>query len=140
MPISCRDPVRPPTSTLSLFQKQLQIYLLFQKMLKNDSKNLYFHLYTFNMIYKSFSYLTSLFCRGPVNASTPIFSNIYLTETTNLIVVVNSIKNSCQSPFLYTKCLKITYQSNSYLMSISVRGPVNPSTPFFLPISVLHKQ
>ena len=39
------------------------------------------------MIYKSFSYLTSLSHRGPVYTSTITFGNIYLTERTANILV-----------------------------------------------------
>ena len=51
-------------------QKQLQIYLLFRKSVKNGCNNLYFHPYPFDVSYKSFSYLTSLSHRDPVNLST----------------------------------------------------------------------
>ena len=37
--------------------------------LKNGSNNLYFHSYTIDERQKPFSYLTSLFRRGPVNPS-----------------------------------------------------------------------
>ena len=76
-----------PLFPVSILQKQRQIYLLFQKSLKNDCSNLYFYLYNFNKSYKFFAYLTSLSRRGPVNQSTSTFGNINLTETaTNLIV------------------------------------------------------
>ena len=68
--------------------KTIKNYLLFQKFLKNGFNNLYFDPYTFNMIYKSFSYLTSLSRRGPVNPSTSTFGSINLAKTmTNLLVV-----------------------------------------------------
>ena len=47
-----------------ILQKQLKLYLFFQKSLKNGCNNLYFHRYSFNMSYKSFSYLTPLSRRG----------------------------------------------------------------------------
>ena len=40
--------------------KIVKIYLLFWKSLKNGCNNLYFHPYNFDVIYKSFSCLTSL--------------------------------------------------------------------------------
>ena len=68
--------------------KTIKNYLLFQTFLKNGFNNLYFHPYTFNMIYKSFSYLTSLSRRGPVNPSTSTFGSINLAKTmTNLLAV-----------------------------------------------------
>ena len=70
-----------------------------------------------------------IFRRGPLHPSTPTFDNIILTETmTNLIVAWKfNFKNLC----LYPKSFHITLKPNSYLMSISRRGPVNPSTPTF---------
>ena len=75
MIISRRDLINP---SATLFKSQ--------KSQKNNCNNLYFHLYAFGMSYKSFSYLTSLSNRSPVNPSTTTFGNINLTETmTNLI-------------------------------------------------------
>ena len=55
--------------------------------LKYGCNNLYLQHYTFDERQKSFSYLTLLSRRGPVNLSTPTFRNINLTETiANLIV------------------------------------------------------
>ena len=54
--------------------------------MKNGCNNLYLHIYTFDMSYKSFSYLKSFSYRSPVNPLTPTFNNINLTEATaNLI-------------------------------------------------------
>ena len=78
------------------------------------------------MIYKSFSYLTSLILCGPVNPSTPNFGNINLTET-----MTNLIRNVCKNLYLHPKPLKVTFKSNSYLMPISCRGPVTLSIPNF---------
>ena len=62
MSISRRDPVNLSTLPFAMLvlQKQWQIYLLFEKSLKNGCDNLYFHPYTFNMSNKLFSCLTSL--------------------------------------------------------------------------------
>ena len=49
-------------------------------LLKNGCSNLYFHLYNLDERWKTFSYLTSLSCRGPVNMSTTTFPNISLTK------------------------------------------------------------
>ena len=86
--ISCRGSVNPSTPTFPNMNlaKKLRIYLLFRKSLKIGCNNLYIHTYTFDGRWESFSYLTSLSRRGPVNPSTPIFLNINLRETiTNLI-------------------------------------------------------
>ena len=58
---------QPLLFPISILQKQLKIYLLFQKSLKNVCNILYFCPYTFDMSYKLFSYLMSLSRRGPVN-------------------------------------------------------------------------
>ena len=51
----------------------------------------------------------------------------------------NSIQNDWKNLYLHPKLFKITFKSNSYLMSISRRGTVNTSTSTF-PISTLQKQ
>ena len=50
MPISHRGMVTPSTPffLISILQKQLEIYLLFQMLLKNGCSNLYFYSYTFD--------------------------------------------------------------------------------------------
>ena len=62
MPISNCGPenLSTPTFPNISLTKKLQIYLLFWKSLENCWNNLYFHLYTFHMSYKSFSYLLFL--------------------------------------------------------------------------------
>ena len=91
-------------------------------------KNLYLHYKTFNIGLKWNSYLTSLSLRGSVNLSTPIFGNINLTETKkNLIGSLLGHHNLC----LHPKFLKIIFEPNPYLKSISCRSPVNPSTHTF---------
>ena len=37
---------QPPLFPITILQKQLEIYWLFQKLLKNSCNNLYFHFYT----------------------------------------------------------------------------------------------
>ena len=81
----------------SISQKQWQIYFLFWTSLKRGWNNLYLHLYFFDMSCKSFSYLTSLSRRGPVNLSTTTFSNISLTGTiTNLVAAWKFNQKSLQ--------------------------------------------
>ena len=46
------------------------------------------------------------------------------------------IKDSCKNLYLHPKSFKTTVKSNSYLMSISRRGPITPSTPTFPNIDV----
>ena len=121
--------------------------------LKNGCNNLYFHPYNLDERKKSFFYLTSLSCRGPVNPSTPIFGNVSLTETTtNLIVTCKfsqkwtqesllalylrllfqmSLKNGCNSLYLHNKLFEITLKPNSYITSIFCHGLVYPSTLTF---------
>ena len=81
--VSRRDPVNPsiPTFPNISLTKKWPIYLLFGKSLKKGCNNLYFHPFTFNMNYKSFSYLTPLSYRGPVIPSTLVFGNISQTKT-----------------------------------------------------------
>ena len=51
----------------------------------------------------------------------------------------NSTKNDCINLYWHHKPFKITFKSDSYLVSISRRGLVTPSTLFF-PISISKKQ
>ena len=86
----CRCPINPSTPffQISILQKPLQVYLLFQISMKNGCNNFFFHLYTFDERYKSVSYLTSLSRRGPVTATTHTFPNINVTKTiANLPIV-----------------------------------------------------
>ena len=69
----------------TILQKQLKIcFFYLENHRKNDRNNICFNPYTFNMSYKSFSYLTSLSRREPVNSSTPYLStmkkSIFLTN------------------------------------------------------------
>ena len=43
----------------------------------------------------------------------------------------NSTKNGHKKPYWHPKFFKIIFKSDSYLMLISRRGPVTPSTPTF---------
>ena len=61
--------------------KMMAILLIVWKMTEKGCNDLYFHSCTFNMSCKSFFFLRALSPRGYVNSSTPIFSNINLTET-----------------------------------------------------------
>ena len=54
LPVVTQKIRQPQLFNVSILQKQLKIYLLFQKSLKNGCNNFYFHLYTFNVSYKSF--------------------------------------------------------------------------------------
>ena len=90
MLISRRGPANLSTHTFPniRLQRQLEIYLLFQKTLKiGCNNNLYFHVHAFDISKKSLSYLTSLSRRGPVNTLTPTFRNDSLTETTRNLIV-----------------------------------------------------
>ena len=56
---------------------------------KYGCNNLYFHPYNLPSRYKLLFYLTSLSCRGPVNTSTPTFSNINFTKAIKNLPVSN---------------------------------------------------
>ena len=80
-----------------IFKTQIHIHILYFKSLPITTyylttihiKYLYLYSKTYNMGLKLNFYLTSLSPRGPVNASTPTFSNINLIETiTNLSVAL----------------------------------------------------
>ena len=85
MSIFHRGPVLFP---ISILQKQLEIYLLFQKAPKNGCNNFYFHLYIFDMSRKFLFYLVLLSPRDQVNPSTPSFGNINLRETMANVIVI----------------------------------------------------
>ena len=89
------DPVNPSALNfpISVLQKQWWIYLLFEKSLKNDCNNLYFHPYTLNMSYKPFSYLTSFSHSGPVNLSTLLAISVWQKQRQFYFSLGNSIKN-----------------------------------------------
>ena len=93
MSSSCCGPVNPSTPTFPNinFTKATRNLLFISKITKKWLQESLFPLlflwYDLEIIFKSFSYLTSLYCRDPVNPSTPAFGNIYIIETTiNLIV------------------------------------------------------
>ena len=70
--------------------------------------------------------------RGPVTPSTPIFPNISLTKAIRNSLVFSKItKKGCINLYLLPKVFHGSSKSNSYLMSISRRGPVNLSTSTF---------
>ena len=46
------------------------------------------------------------------------------------------MKNNCNDLYLHSKSFKTTLKPNSYLMSLSRRSPVNPSTATFLNINL----
>ena len=48
----------------------------------------------------------------------------------------NSIKISCKNLYYNPKPFRIIFKSNSYLMSVSHRGPVNPSASTFPNINI----
>ena len=74
-----------------------------------------------------------LLCRlGLVNMSTSAFRYIKLTGTmTNLIVAWNFNKKWLQESLLHTKPFKITFKTNSYLMTNSHPVLINPSISTF---------
>ena len=57
------------------------------KITEKDCNYLFFCSCTFNMSYKSLSFLTALSCHGHVNFSTPTFGNIKLIETGIYLIV-----------------------------------------------------
>ena len=69
---------------------------------------------------------------APVNPSTPTFLNINLTKTRkNLLIVWKITEKVCNILHALRKFFLRNSKSNSYLMSISRRGPVNLSFPTF---------
>ena len=118
--------------------KKMTNLLIVWKITEKDCNDLYFHSCTFNMSYKSFSFLMTLSPRGHVNSSTTTFGNINLTETgIDLIIDSNFNKNGCKNLYLYPKSSKITFKPNSYMMSICWRGQVDPSTYTFCSIDMI---
>ena len=128
MSLSCRGPINPstPTFPISIWQKQLEIYLLFQMSRINGYNNLYLYNKLFKITLKPNSYLASIFCQGLVNSSTLTFPNIHFKKTVgNLYVVSNATEKSCNNLCLLLKVFHRISKLNSYLMSISRRAPVN---------------
>ena len=131
MPISHRHPITPWTTFFPNINltKAIKNLLGFWKSLKNGSNNLCFHPYVSDWSERSFPYQRSFSRRGPVNPSIPNFNNINLTKTiTNLIIVgkFNGCKNLYFQEFVIPKSFNIIFKSNSYLITISCRGPVTP--------------
>ena len=74
---------------------------------------------------------------GPVTPPTSTFCNISFTETIRNSHVVSKItEKGCKNLYLLSKVFHRSSKSNSYLMSISRRGPVNQLTPSVGNISV----
>ena len=94
--------------------------------LKNGCNDLYLHNKLFKITLKANSHLTSIFCHDLINPSTLIFPNINLKKTVgNLSVVLNVTEKRCNNLYLLVKFFHRSSKSNSHLMSISCRAPVN---------------
>ena len=123
MPIFRCGPLTPSTpffSRISILQKQLKIYLVFQVSLRNGCNNLHYYPYY-----------------DPKNLSIPTFDNVNLTESiTNLIVAWKFNQKRVQESILHYKPFKTTTKSNSYLISTSRRGHGNCVNLFFPNINV----
>ena len=92
----------------------------------NGYNNLYLYNKLFKITLKPNSYPASIFCGGLVNSSTLTFPNINFKKTVgNLYVVSNVTEKSCNNLYLLLKVFHRSSKSNSYLMSISRRAPVN---------------
>ena len=50
---------------------------------------------------------------------------------THLLLLGNLVKNGFKNLYFHPKHFKSPFKSNSYLISVSHPGPVNPSTPTF---------
>ena len=78
--ISRRYPVTLSTHAFSNINptKGMTNLRIIWKVTEKDCNDLSFYSFTFNMSYRSFSFLMALF---PVNLSTPFFGNLNLTKT-----------------------------------------------------------
>ena len=123
MPIFRCGPLTPSTpffSRISILQKQLKIYLVFQVSLRNGCNNLHYYPHY-----------------DPKNLSVPTFDNVNLTESiTNLIVAWKFNQKRVQESILHYKPFKTSTKSNSYLISTSRRGHGNCVNLFFPNINV----
>ena len=81
--ISRRCPVTLSTHAFSNINpiKGMTNLRIVWKVTEKDCNDLNFYSFTFNMSYRSFSFLMALFPRGRVNLSTPTFGNMNLTKT-----------------------------------------------------------
>ena len=81
--ISRRCPVTLSTHAFSNINptKWMTNLLIVWKVTEKDCNDLNFYSFTFNVSYRSFSFLMALFSRGRVNLSTPTFGNMNLTKT-----------------------------------------------------------
>ena len=77
--------------TISICQKQWQIYWLLGNLTKIDYHNLYFHTRSFKIIFKPNWYLMSILRPSPVNPSKALFPNTNLTKTIKNLLVVSKI-------------------------------------------------
>ena len=106
--------------------------MLLEKSLKKGCNNPYFLPKIFHRSSKSNSYLISISSRSQVNLSTPTFDNINPTET--IIILLPAWKfnqTGWNNLYFHPKFFKITSNSNTYLIPVSRRGPVNLSTETF---------
>ena len=93
---------------------------------KNDYNNLCLYSKLFKITLKPNSYLASIFCRGLVNPSTLTFPNINFKKTVGKLYVVSNVtEESCNNLYLLLKVFYRSSKSNSCLMSIFHRTPVN---------------
>ena len=78
------------------------------------------------------------FLPWPAKSVNPNLSNINLIKQKQIYLLLgNTIKNCWKNRYLQPKSFKSTFKTNSYLMSISRRDPLNPSTPIFGNISLI---
>ena len=92
----------------------------------------------FKIIFKPNSHLMSISRRGPVTPSTSTFFQYqsYTKKLKSYFLFEKSLRNDCNNFCLHPKPFKMISKSNSYLMSISRHGPVNPSIHTFPNINI----
>ena len=81
-------------SSVSVWQKQRQFYLLLGKSIRYDCNNLYLHNKPFKITMKPNWYLTSVFPCGLVKLWTLTFTNINLTKAVRNLYVVCHCKEA----------------------------------------------
>ena len=129
MSIFRRSPVNPSTRTFPNINltKTIKNLLGVSKIIENSCNNFYFHLYTIDMSYKSFSYLTS----SSVKSVNPNFRQ-YQPDTKNgKFNCCLEIQPEMAAKISISTVNLVKSSSNPLLMSISRRGPVYLSTPTF---------
>ena len=95
--------------------------------LKNSCNNLYLHCKVFQMNWKSNSYMSQFLVIAQWIHQSSLFPlSIWHKQSKIYLFLGKSLKNCCNNFYLHRNVFKVNKKPNSYLTSISRRGPAKP--------------